>query len=230
LDRSQRVSQTFCSALSVGSGFGTDATDWESFARVVLEGIYEATLWAAVVNSQKLQGQQLRVHLPFVGFGAFGNKIEWIVDAMNRAINKLHEAGISMEVVVTHWRDVNPELKAAICVGAPAMGTKPDWICPGCEAPTSWILTACKWCHTHRPDGSPDSDQAVSEAEIPFTSQERPIEDGFARLKSLWSPDSDEEVPKAKCNGGCGFFGLLLVLCAALSLSHVGKIFSNSGT
>ena len=46
----QLVSQAFCSALPVSySRIPSDR--WKSFASLVLEGAYEATLWAAVVNA-----------------------------------------------------------------------------------------------------------------------------------------------------------------------------------
>ena len=45
------VSQAFCSALPV-SYSNIPSERWKSFAVLVLEGAYEATLWAAVVNAR----------------------------------------------------------------------------------------------------------------------------------------------------------------------------------
>ncbi len=43
------VSQAFCSALPVADG-RVAQPHWQGFAQLVLDGAYEATLWAAVLN------------------------------------------------------------------------------------------------------------------------------------------------------------------------------------
>jgi hypothetical protein len=181
-ERQQRVSQVFSSALSVASSFGTEPSDWELFARLVLEGIYEATFWAAVVNCQEQEDKQARVHLTFVGGGAFGNRIEWIVDAMNRAITKLDAEGVGIEIHIQHFQKVDPYLEAAIYSGAPKMETHPDWTCPTCTAPVPWMKGSCKWCQTPR-----------MWCQTPNAMDE--------------TPEASQSTEAPRCQGGCGFFG-----------------------
>ncbi|WP_257165331.1 hypothetical protein [Bradyrhizobium sp. SRS-191] len=77
------VSQAFCSALPVA--YGSPAPRyWESFARLILEATYEATIWAAVLNA--ISGSNI-VLLTSVGGGAFGNEETWIEDALRRALS-----------------------------------------------------------------------------------------------------------------------------------------------
>ena len=79
------VSQAFCSALPV-SYTNIPAERWRSFAVLVLEGAYEATLWAAVINAHRYSSNIL--FLTQLGGGAFGNEPQWIRDAMRRAFEK----------------------------------------------------------------------------------------------------------------------------------------------
>jgi hypothetical protein len=54
---------------------------------LVLEGAYEATMWAAVLNAQR--GVSNVVLLTSVGGGAFGNDKSWIHAAMRRALDMM---------------------------------------------------------------------------------------------------------------------------------------------
>ena len=91
------VTQALCSALPV-SYTGVPSPRWEPFARLVLEGAYEATLWAAALNSRRT-GSNV-VFLTYLGGGAFGNERPWIIDAMRRALARVREAGVSLDVRV----------------------------------------------------------------------------------------------------------------------------------
>jgi hypothetical protein len=71
----QYVSQAFCSALPV-SYTHIPQPHWQSFATLVLEAAYEATLWAAALNAA--QGSSRTVFLTRLGGGSFGNKSSWI--------------------------------------------------------------------------------------------------------------------------------------------------------
>jgi len=66
----QCVSQAFCSALPVAYT-SIAAIHWQPFAQLVLEAVYEATLWAAALNAQR--GVSNIVLLTRLGGGAFGN-------------------------------------------------------------------------------------------------------------------------------------------------------------
>ena len=79
------VTQAYCSALSCTYS-GIDNRHWQSFARLVLEANYEATLWAAVARSREAQVGSSDVYLTLLGGGVFGNELHWIGDAIGRAL------------------------------------------------------------------------------------------------------------------------------------------------
>jgi hypothetical protein len=95
-DGRRLVSQAFCSALPVAYGDGPRSM-WESFARLVLEAAYEATLLAAV--EQSLAGGSNIVLLTRVGGGVFGNADEWIDDAIVRAVEMVEHARLDIRLV-----------------------------------------------------------------------------------------------------------------------------------
>lgn len=100
------VSQAFCSALPVAySRFPTNL--WRSFARLVLESAYEATLWAGVCNARK--GQSNVVLLTRLGGGAFGNEDSWIHAAMSRALHLASQHPLDVRIV--SYREPTPELR-----------------------------------------------------------------------------------------------------------------------
>jgi len=92
----RRVSQAFCSALPVAYGDGRP-TEWEAFARLVLEAAYEATLLAAVGSESNV------VLLTRLGGGVFGNADAWIDDAIVRAVEIVQDAGLDIRLV-SHGR------------------------------------------------------------------------------------------------------------------------------
>lgn len=70
---------------------------WKSFATLVLEGAYEATLWAAVANAQRFSSKTL--FLTQLGGGAFGNETAWIHDAMRRALQQVANVDLDVRLV-----------------------------------------------------------------------------------------------------------------------------------
>jgi len=92
----QRVSQAFCSALPVAYSQVRQA-HWESFAVLVLEAAYEATLWAAVRNAQR--GASNVVFLTLLGGGAFGNPSSWIHSAIRRTLKVMAAFDLDVRVV-----------------------------------------------------------------------------------------------------------------------------------
>jgi hypothetical protein len=92
----QRVSQAYCSALPVAYSHLPESS-WESFARLVLDGAYEATLAAAVLNAERTGNAY--VFLTLMGGGAFGNRSEWIFDSLRRALELYREAGLRVVIV-----------------------------------------------------------------------------------------------------------------------------------
>lgn len=94
----QIVSQAFCSALPI-SYMPHPPELWEPFATLVLEGAYEATVWAAVVNAERSSSNI--VFLTQLGGGAFGNETRWIHGAIRRALQRVQ--GVSLDVrLVSH--------------------------------------------------------------------------------------------------------------------------------
>ncbi|MFK7786729.1 MAG: hypothetical protein AB8B56_16540 [Crocinitomicaceae bacterium] len=90
------VSQVYCSALPVAySKFPQE--DWEDFARLILEGTYEATLYAALLNYEKTGNPT--VYLTLVGGGAFGNDRTWIFESMKRAIDIFKRVPLKLKIV-----------------------------------------------------------------------------------------------------------------------------------
>ena len=62
-----------------------------------LEAAYEATLWAAVLNSRR--GTSNIVLLTRLGGGAFGNDDAWIDAAMQRALTKVQDCSLDVRLV-----------------------------------------------------------------------------------------------------------------------------------
>jgi hypothetical protein len=90
------VSQAFCSALPVRYS-ALAASEWEPFARLVLEAAYEATLLAGLLNSAR--GASRKVLLTQLGGGAFGNEPGWILDAIRRALTLFSERDLEVNIV-----------------------------------------------------------------------------------------------------------------------------------
>ncbi|APW47989.1 hypothetical protein [Rhodoferax antarcticus] len=94
----QLVSQVFCSALPVAYGRTVAAAEhWKSFATLILLAAYEATLWAAVLNSER--GASNVVLLTRLGGGAFGNNDDWIHAAMRRALEMARGYDLDVKLV-----------------------------------------------------------------------------------------------------------------------------------
>ena len=91
------VSQIFCSSLSCNYS-GIDSLFWEPFARIILKASYEATLLAAIYNRNN--GGTNKVFLTLLGGGAFGNKIDWIMDAIQYAIDSIREYHSDLQILI----------------------------------------------------------------------------------------------------------------------------------
>ena len=103
---SNTVSQAFCSALPVAYS-RLPASQWEPFARLVLEAAYEATLHAAVLNRESTGSP--KVFLTLLGGGAFGNSPDWIVAAIERALKIMR--GSPLEVILVSYGSPTPEIQ-----------------------------------------------------------------------------------------------------------------------
>jgi len=92
-EHSPVVSQAFCSALPVAYT-SVPHSHWEPFASLVLEAAYECTMCEALLNAQR--GASNIVLLTLLGGGAFGNREDWIVAAIRRALEIT--AGFDLDV------------------------------------------------------------------------------------------------------------------------------------
>ncbi len=99
------VSQAFCSALPVAYS-SIPAMYWKSFATLILQASYEATIWAAVLNAQR--GGSKVILLTRLGGGAFGNDDDWIHFAMRRALKKVE--GFDLDVKLVSYGSPSPAI------------------------------------------------------------------------------------------------------------------------
>ena len=100
------VSQAFCSALPVAYS-RVPPTHWKSFASLILEAAYEATMLAAVLNKQR--GGSEVVLLTLLGGGAFGNADDWIHGAIRRALTMM--SGYALDVRLVSYREPSPAVQ-----------------------------------------------------------------------------------------------------------------------
>lgn len=103
---SHLVSQAYCSALPVAYS-GHSAGQWSAFAKLILEAAYEATFAAAHINAERT-GRN-RLFLTLLGGGAFGNDLQWIFQAIERAMGLYRDSGL--EVAIVSYGGSNPEVK-----------------------------------------------------------------------------------------------------------------------
>lgn len=103
------VTQAYCSALPVA--YGDHAVEkWEDFARLILEASYEATFCAAVVNAAQTGNR--KVFLTLIGGGVFGNRIEWILDAIERSVRMFQ--GYGLDVAIVSYKHPSDTIEAFI--------------------------------------------------------------------------------------------------------------------
>ena len=95
-EANHQVSQVFCSALPVAYS-RQPATLWKPFAKLVLESAYEATLHAAVQNAKQTGNN--RLFLTLLGGGAFGNRMDWIIDAIKRSLDLFRSHDLDIRIV-----------------------------------------------------------------------------------------------------------------------------------
>jgi hypothetical protein len=111
--KDQYVSQAYGSALPVAYyRHIAPPSEWEAFARLVLEASYEAALLVAI--EQNLAGGSNRVVLTRLGGGAFGNEDPWIDDAMMRALRLVEPAGLDIRINSFVPLQSNPSVAAII--------------------------------------------------------------------------------------------------------------------
>ncbi len=90
------VSQAYCSALPVAYSHHSSEL-WSEFAKLILEASYEATFCAGILNY--LRNGNNTIYLTLIGGGAFGNKNEWVINAIHRSLNIYKHVGLDVAIV-----------------------------------------------------------------------------------------------------------------------------------
>lgn len=110
-DAGHLVTQLYCSALPIAYSSGVTARQVEGLARMVLNSAYEATLAAATINAARRQVGDTNsntVYLTLLGGGVFGNPVEWILDALERAVSIYAE--VELDIAIVSYGSSNPSL------------------------------------------------------------------------------------------------------------------------
>lgn len=111
-DMDVRVTQVFCSALSIAYDGNNAPMDlWEPLARIVLDGSYESVLLQAAIDRFENVGDGV-TFLTFIGGGVFGNDPHWIADAIARALYICR--ALPLRVKICHHRAISPEMQGLI--------------------------------------------------------------------------------------------------------------------
>lgn len=90
------VSQFYCPSLPIGYN-QSPIPRWEPLARLVLTALYEATLCAGVLNQHAFGSPN--VYLTRVGDGVFETPLDWIEDAIQSALTRVPQCGLSVHMV-----------------------------------------------------------------------------------------------------------------------------------
>lgn len=100
-DPDHTVTQVFGSALPVAYNRTADPALWAPLAQLVLRASYRATLHAACEAKARHRGAHGsgKVFFTLLGGGVFGNKLEWIADAMREACVAFAASGLQVIVV-----------------------------------------------------------------------------------------------------------------------------------
>jgi hypothetical protein len=141
-----RVCQVFASALPCAyAPGGPPLTDWEPFARLVLRSAYEATLAIAALkwyNNNK-PDERVKCYITTLGGGVFGNRSEWIVDAITNALNKYNKYPIDVILVHfgtnvdTHYNSIPESVARPVQVAIPGPAPAPPRPAPPRPAPAA---------------------------------------------------------------------------------------------
>lgn len=108
-DSKHTVSQAYCSALPVAYSHHPPHL-WAAFARLVLEAAYEATICTAILNL--IAHGNNRLFLTLLGGGAFGNKIDWIIAGIQRALYLYKH--VDLDVAIVSYGSSNPSVQQLV--------------------------------------------------------------------------------------------------------------------
>lgn len=106
------VTQVFCSAVPITYSRHS-ASQWEPFARLILDAAYEAVFHVAVATSPTAgtaaSPERTKLFLTMLGGGAFGNPTPWIIDAIERSLCLFRSAPIEVMIVSYRGRQLEAE-------------------------------------------------------------------------------------------------------------------------
>ncbi len=107
------VTQVYGSALPVAYSAAPIGL-WAPFAKLVLEAAYEATLRAGIQNGKRSGGWT--TYLTLLGGGAFGNRSEWIIGAIRRALNACRECLLEwpLDVAIVSYGQPDPDVSRLV--------------------------------------------------------------------------------------------------------------------
>ena len=124
--KGHQVCQVYASALPVSTRYNTKISythidTWTDFATCILDGSYMATLCIAALIALKSQ-KRINCYLTLIGGGAFGNKPEWIIAAIQKALQVYAKYPIDVNLVhfnpysdkVIKDAETNPNIKNLI--------------------------------------------------------------------------------------------------------------------
>jgi hypothetical protein len=108
-DEPHLVTQAYCSALPVAYSQHSAAL-WAEFAQLVLEASYEATVCANILNFASTGNA--KAYFTLIGGGVFGNRDDWIFDAIRRALNLFR--GLDLDVSIVSYGAPNPRVQELV--------------------------------------------------------------------------------------------------------------------
>jgi len=106
----QIVTQVYNSACSIAYNSNPDLKAWEPLSRLILEASYEACLYQALLNAHRYSGQHGSriVVLTLLGGGAFGNDMQWILEAIVNACTRVQGYELEVRLNLMHQDQLHP--------------------------------------------------------------------------------------------------------------------------
>ena len=94
MNTNHTLSQIYCSAIPISYITNVLEKDLERFSKLILDSAYEATFISAILNPLSN-----KVFLTYLGGGAFGNKLEWIYDSIEKNCEKFKEYNLEIIII-----------------------------------------------------------------------------------------------------------------------------------
>eukprot|EP00475_Leptophrys_vorax_P000795 TRINITY_DN10436_c0_g1_i10.p1 TRINITY_DN10436_c0_g1~~TRINITY_DN10436_c0_g1_i10.p1 ORF type:complete len:394 (+),score=90.09 TRINITY_DN10436_c0_g1_i10:1723-2904(+) len=113
-DPEQIITQVFGSACSV-SYTNASVETWAPFAKLVLQASYECCFLITLQNAKRLQFKNSSnvLHLTLLGGGVFGNRIEWILEAISKSCHKFKSTNLDVRII-SYGRAYEKEINAMV--------------------------------------------------------------------------------------------------------------------